>query len=302
MASSITTLLRSAAVACALLLAAQAATAQAPRPAGAAELRARHAALRPQLEKNAFRGPIHIESVERPRSTQGDVYAVVNSPFAALSATLGDAAQWCDMLILHLNTKFCRNRGGGGQGLEQLELRIGKKYDQPVADAPRVLFSWRAVATAADYLNVQLDAPDGPFDTRDYRIVLEAVPLDAEHSFIHLAYSFEFGTASQLALRLYLATVARSKVGFTTLPGRPGAEPEYVGGVRGMVERNTMRYYLAIEAYLGGLSAPPAQQLDKRLQAWFDATEKYPRQLHELDRSDYLDMKRREYRRQQAGG
>jgi hypothetical protein len=72
--------------------------------------------------------------------------------------------------------------------------------------------------------------------------------------------------------------------------------------VRGMVERNTMRYYLAIEAYLGGLSAPPAQQLDKRLQAWFDATEKYPRQLHELDRSDYLDMKRREYRRQQAGG
>jgi hypothetical protein len=206
------------------------------------------------------------------------------------------------MLILHLNTKFCRNRGGGGQGPEQLELRIGKKYDQPVADAPRVLFSWRAVATAADYLNVQLDAPDGPFDTRDYRIVLEAVPLDAEHSFIHLAYSFEFGTASQLALRLYLATVARSKVGFTTLPGRPGAEPEYVGGVRGMVERNTMRYYLAIEAYLGGLSAPPAQQLDKRLQAWFDATEKYPRQLHELDRSDYLDMKRREYRRQQAGG
>ena len=295
-------LLRRAALAVALLLAAGAALAQAPRPASASELRAKYVALRPQLEKNAFRGPVYIESVEQPRSSRGDVYAVVGSPFTTVSAALGDRLQWCDMLILHLNTKFCRARGGGSQGPEQLEMRIGKKYDQPVADAPRVVFTWRALPAAADYMNVQLDAPDGPFDTRDYRIVLEAVPVEGERSFIHLAYSFEFGTASRLALNLYLATVARSKVGFSTLPGRPGAEPDYVGGVRGMVERNTMRYYLAIEAYLGGLAAPPAQQLDKRLQAWFDATEKYPQQLHELDRADYLDMKRREYKRQQAGG
>jgi hypothetical protein len=80
----------------------------------------------------------------------------------------------------------------------------------------------------------------------------------------------------------------------------PGAEPQYIGGVRGMVERNTMRYYLAIEAYLGALAAPPAAQLERRLQAWFDATEKYPRQLRELDRAAYLEMKQREYRRQQA--
>jgi hypothetical protein len=66
------------------------------------------------------------------------------------------------------------------------------------------------------------------------------------------------------------------------------------------MERNTMRYYLAIDAYLDSLKMPPAQQLESRLQAWFDATEKYPRQLHEVERDPYLQMKRVEVQRQTA--
>jgi hypothetical protein len=31
---------------------------------------------------------------------------------------------------------------------------------------------------------------------------------------------------------------------------------------------------------------------------WFAATERYPLQLHELDRSNYLEMKRVEYQRE----
>jgi hypothetical protein len=70
----------------------------------------------------------------------------------------------------------------------------------------------------------------------------------------------------------------------------------YIGGVRGVVERNTMRYYLAIDSYL---DAPGPGQLDKRLGAWFDATEQYARQLHEVERNDYMDMKRHEFQRLQ---
>lgn len=33
---------------------------------------------------------------------------------------------------------------------------------------------------------------------------------------------------------------------------------------------------------------------------WFDATEDYPRQLHEMERGAYLDMKRKELSRQKA--
>ncbi len=67
--------------------------------------------------------------------------------------------------------------------------------------------------------------------------------------------------------------------------------------MRGLVERNTMRYYLAIEAYLGALSAPPPARLEKSLHDWFAAIEGYPRQLHELEQGEYLAMKRNEYAR-----
>jgi hypothetical protein len=36
------------------------------------------------------------------------------------------------------------------------------------------------------------------------------------------------------------------------------------------------------------------------VQSWFAASEVYARQLHEIDREAYLEMKRNEYRRQQA--
>jgi hypothetical protein len=67
-----------------------------------------------------------------------------------------------------------------------------------------------------------------------------------------------------------------------------------------VVERNTMRYYLALEAYLDNLAVPPAQQFEQRLQSWYSATEMYPRQLHEVDLDAYLDMKRREDVRQKT--
>ena len=123
-------------------------------------------------------------------------------------------------------------------------------------------------------------------------LLAEAVPLEGNRSFLHMGYAFSYGTASSVAMKLYLGTIARDKVGFTRADGG------YVGGQRGVVERNTMRYYLAIDAYLRSLAAPPPQQLDQRLQAWFDATEKYPRQLHEVERADYLRMKRNEVARQ----
>jgi len=70
--------------------------------------------------------------------------------------------------------------------------------------------------------------------------------------------------------------------------------------VRGVVERNTMRYFLAIEAYLGAYSMPLAAQPEKSLRDWFAATERYRRQLHELEREQHLSMKRRELARQRA--
>jgi hypothetical protein len=264
---------------------------------GAAGLRAQYAAITPQLANNPFGGPLVLRSEEASRRIDGEVFAVLEHPFARVSAALVDPGQWCDILILHLNTKYCRREQNAGGTV--LDVRVGKKGPQSISSASKLSFHWRPPVQRPDYVAATLEAPEGPYDTRDYRILVEAVPLDATHTFLHMGYATSYGGASELAMQLYLGTIARDKVGFTRASGKGGQE-EYVGGMRGVVERNTMRYHLAIDAYLDSLALPQPQQLERRLQAWFDATEKYPRQLHEVDRDAYLRMKRDEVERQTA--
>ncbi len=265
----------------------------------APSLRQRYATLQPALERSPFRGPVHLASVEGDRTLLGDVHAIISQPFGVISGALAQPEQWCEVLILHLNTKYCRVAGDSPK--PQLDLRVGKKFDQPLGAATRVRFGFRTVSSTPDYLAVELQAPEGPFDTRDYRILLEATPLDDGRTFIHMGYSFSYGSMSRMAMQVYLSTIARDKVGFTVADRQAtGEPPRYIGGMRGAVERNTMRYYLAIDSYLASMSLPPAERVETRFRSWFDATEKFPTQLREIDRETYLAMKRSEYLRQQT--
>ena len=271
---------------------------------GVAAFRARYEALRGQFAASPFKRPLVLESQQGSNDVSGDVYAVVAHPFAQVNAALGGAETWCDILMLHLNTKYCRVQRADGS--VTLQMNVGKKFDQPLGDSYRLTFAWRAAVQRADFLKVNLTADTGPLSTRDYRITLEAMPLDGGNTFVHLSYAFGFSVTGRLAMKAYLATIGRNKVGFTVLGKDARGQPVYVDGIRGLVERNTMRYHLAVEAYLGAstlamASASAARaQFEKRIADWFTAAELYPRQLHEMEQREYLDMKRREYQRQQA--
>lgn len=259
-------------------------------------LKAKYTALTARLADNPFQRPLVLDSAEKPDRLSGDIYAVVDHPFADIGA-LGKPGNWCEVLMLHLNTKHCVVKGEGGGAL--LDVAVGRKFDQPLDQAQHVQFAWKPMTSSADYLAVQLSASDGPMSTRDYRIVFEAAPIASGKSFVHLAYSYGYGTAARLAMKAYLGTLGSGKVGFTVTSRDGQGAPEPVGGVRGVVERNTMRYYLAIDAFL---DSPKSEQLDRRLAAWFDGTERYARQLHEVERADYLAMKQNEYKRLKGGG
>jgi len=298
MANSITSI-RCCIAAC-LAIVLLAGTAHAAEPSGdtAPGLTAKYAELRGQLKDNQFRKPIVLVSSETRDRVAGDMYALVDQPFATVAAALKGSGDWCEIMILHLNTKYCR-ASHGAQGAT-LNVSIGKKHDQPVDEAYRVVFAHDVTAQTADFLQVRLNAEQGPLSTRDYRIVLEAVPVEGGRTFLHLSYSYGFGTAGRVAMQVYLNTAGSNKVGFTVTGTQPDGQRQHIGGMRGVVERNTMRYYLAIEAFLGSLSAPPQARVEKRMRDWFAATERFPRQLHELEQDEYLNMKRREYQRQQA--
>lgn len=276
----------------ALLYAACGAALAAPAAGDAvAALRARQQALHDRLEHNAFGRPLAIESWEKANRMGGDVYAIVQFPFATVAA-LRQAPAWCEVLILPFNTKHCAAAQEGGA--TRLKLRIGRKAQQPAKDAFALEFTYWVVADGEDYLRVELAAPSGPLGTRDYRITLEATPLDGGRSFIHLGYTYGFGVMSRMAMQAYLSTVGANKVGFTVVGRDPQGQPQFVDGMLGATERNTMRYFLAIDAYLASLALPPPQRLTRRLESWFSASERYPRQLHEMDRGEYLALKQKE--------
>lgn len=250
--------------------------------ADAGTLKSRYGELQPQLRSNSYGRQLYIDSTEASNSLQGDVYAVLDHPFDRVKDALQDPNAWCDIMLLPFNTKACHANGN------RLTVRIGRKYNQPVDQAYRLDFGFTNVAASSSYLETRLSAGQGPFGTRDYRIVVEAVPVEGGKTFMHMSYAYGFGGSGRFAMQAYLATAGANKVGFTT------------NGVRGAVERNAMRYYLAIDSFLDTMDVPATQRMEKRIQQWFTASERYPKQLHEMDRNTYVSMKREEYGRQQT--
>lgn len=280
-----------------LLLSVLSAALAAPaRSEDGAPLRARYVALRAELGANDFKRPLYLESSDGTRGLRGDVYAAIDEPYALVGPAVQGAGNWCDILILHMNVKHCRSSAAGST----LAVRIGRKYDQPIDDAYAIDFRYRLESAGADYLRVALEADAGPFGTHGYRIALEAVPIDAGRTFLHLAYAYGYGVAARLAMEAYLHTLGRDKIGFSVAARRKDGAPIYVNGVRGVMERNAMRYFLAVDVYVDSLRAPPSQRIEKRLRDWYAQTERYPAQLHELELAEYLAMKRREIARQSA--
>jgi hypothetical protein len=242
-------------------------------------LRARHAALHQQLASNPFGRPLHVESSASGGAHKGDVYAVIEHPYGVVAPALARPAHWCDILTLQVNIKRCIAAAGG----DALTAFITRKPRDPVDSAQRVDFRYQPAAASADYLRVALSAPAGPVGTRDYKIVLEAAPLDARRTFIHMSYAYTLGWTARLAMDAYLAGTGRDKRGFSV-----------DGGERGVIERSAMRHYLAIEAYLASLAAPAERRLEARLRNWYSAISRYP-QLHEpVGPDEYVEMKRRE--------
>lgn len=281
-----------------LLLAASAqqALAAAPENSSAQALRATHQRLSDKLDKSSFGRPVQLDSMETADGLQGDVYAVVEHPLAEISTALKGSAHWCEVLTLHINNRRC-STASGPQGREMLTLYVVRRYDKPIDQAFELPFVYRVASATPEHLMVELSAESGPLGTSNYRVTLEAVALDERKSFLHFSYSYDHNTMVRLGTMAYLATFGSDKVGFTVLGKTPEGQPDYIRGLRGLVERNAMRYFLTLDAYL---SAPGPEQADRRQRRWFAAAEQYPRQLHEVDLDTYLALKREDRQRDGA--
>jgi hypothetical protein len=260
-------------------------------------LREQHAALAQQLRESPFARPLVLKSHQQGDRLSSEIHAVLPYPYAQLRAALEDPGRWCAMLLLNIKTIDCRL--ATDQAGPLLGVFVGRTGAEDPAQAFRLDFGYRPSASGAHYLDIGLQAPDGPTGTRDYRFRIEAIELSGQRSFVHMTYSYAFNTVGRLAMLTYLATLGRDKVGFTRSQDTAAGLDGFIGGLRGLAERNAMRYFLAVDAYLqADGTGTPAAERERRLQNWFSASERYPRQLHEVDLATYLDMKRAQVQRQ----
>lgn len=276
------------------------AQAQQPTASGVAALQGKHAELLPQLRASAFGAPLVLSSREAGDRVGGDVYAEVDYSIAQVASTFKSPATVCELLILHLNVHACQPSIVDSGDV--LTLVVGPKQARSAGASYRMTYGLRIESANANYLRAVMQADTGPLSTSDYLIVFEAVPLEGNRSFVHLGYAYSYGFMAKLAMQAYLATAGRAKIGFTVVAQGADGQPIYLRGERAALERNVIRYYLALLAHCSANSKPPQEQMEARLRAWFALTERYAAQLHELDLDEYLQEKHDDQARAAAEG
>jgi hypothetical protein len=249
-----------------------------------------------KFEKNSFGFPLFLESFERDDRVYVDVYGIFDQTFSNVVNVLNVPANWCDIVSLHTNVKACTYRELPGSW--QLTFYIGRKVYQPPKDAHQVIYRYRKVVQQQGYLDINLNADEGPLGTKDHRMRFEALPLDGGKTLIHVHYEYSDSVALRVAEKIYFATFGLGKLGFTVTGTDRKGNPVYIGGPRGAIERNAVRYYFAIQSFMNTLHYPEKIRFRMRIIQWYNLTNRYRKQLFDLDRNDYLEFKTMEHTNQ----
>ncbi|HYL80768.1 MAG TPA: hypothetical protein VEU07_08145 [Candidatus Acidoferrum sp.] len=257
----------------------------------AVQLQNRYRALRDGAQRGPFGVPLSVESEDRDDQVSAEVYGIIEHPFEAVKAVLSSPASWCEFAPLHLNVKACTFQAQSPEAL--LTLYLGRKNYQTPDKASSQIYQFAVHTGEPGYMSVVLSAPKGLFGTTAHRFQLEAAAVEGR-TVVALRSSYVPSVVTRVMTVIYLATVGRNRVGFSREDAGPPESPRYVKGFRGLVERSAMRYYLAFEAFLDFGSAPVTQRFEASINAVYSSMERYPRQLHHMEKEEYLDTKRRE--------
>lgn len=261
-------------------------------------------AVRLQLEKNyqefiqtknSRQLPFSLESTDKNKEIRASVKTFLpDISYDLFASRLSDVSQWCEFIPLHLNIKAC----GYSKKNEKLQLGFyvgAKGYMAP--DEAKLLILAVVLVDSEDFLEISFSASKGPFGSSDYYFDFRAIGVD-DGVYLEFDLSSRLGFVSNLA-KIYFATVGAGKVGFSVNGTQSSGEPQYIDGQRGGAERNIVRYLLSIQTYfetVGWETEPDIYQ--RRLERWFDLTQQYEKQLYEMSRKTYLEVKTKERKNQ----
>ncbi len=249
-----------------------------------------------ELEKSPLPIPFYLRSAVSSDASQVDIYGTMEFPFFIVENELLLPSNWCDILLLHDFVRACTYRKVNGTWL--LAVYYVNRFNDPLENAYQLKFEFQNIAQYPGFFDISLAAPDGPFGTKDHRFKIEAIPVEDGKLFVHLRYSYHYGSLAYFAMKNYFSIFSTGKVGFSIIGTDREGNPVYVDGLRGAIERNVVRYYLAILAYMDTLHVPVEQRFEKRIDDWYDLTARF-KQLFEMQKEEYLTFKRQDQKNQQ---
>ena len=265
----------------------------APAAWGAVSMSERYQQLKSGQQATLPGTTIGLVSTEQKELLSAEVTSLLPYSYESATAALLDTANWCQFMPLHFNIKACTHEKLPDG--EQLTLYSGRKGYQTPQESHPLIYRVEDRQQTGSAFKLRLHANNGPAGTSNYLIEVEALDVP-EGVLMHIRSSYRPSLSSNLLTRTYLSTLGRGKVGFT-LDNESG-DGRYVEGVRALIERNVMRYQLAVESYLATQTLPLKERREAVLTHWFRQNESYPKQLHEMDEVEYLAIKRREWRNQ----
>lgn len=263
-----------------------------------ASLNKRYYAIKKYLDQSQFETPIYIHSSLSKQSLKGEVYGLIHNPditFEQLGKAFANYKNWCEFIPLHLNVKACIYQRINKR--RYLTFYVGRKFYQAPEDVYRVRYRFRLVTMTKGYFNVVLNAPYGPAGTSNYLLQLEVMKVE-DMILFRVISSYTPSRRSRFGTSIYLSTKGKNKTGFTVVGVGDDGKPVYVRGIKGIIERNVIRYFLAGKAFMATRKLPYDKRYKALLQYWFLETEKYHKQLYEMSKKQYLKAKLHERQNQ----
>lgn len=262
---------------------------------GAKDMLAAYEEAKPILDNPTPAQPFYLQAKVEDYVQTGVAAVYFEQSVDEIAASLSRLNSWCQVLLLHLNTKACTYSNGDKRKI--LTIYLGRKFYQEPDDAYVMEYDFKS-QKKGDYFSALITADEGPLGTSDYRIQLEVMAID-DRTFGRIRVAQTHSWVSSKAAKLYVATKGRNKQGISIVEYDKNGKPVYSTGERAIAERNLLRYQFAFTAFFKAQEKPKTERFDERLDYWFDQTELYE-QLYEVDRNQYIADKNKEHENQLA--
>jgi len=219
-------------------------------------------------------------------SDANDRYSVIGTTklhpkhaWADVRSSLANPTTWCRMTTLVPDVREC-----AVDAVEEVDYGVHATLTLSVGSGDGgtrqdIEHEFRA-SVGSDALEASLRAPSAALGVRDAGVTVTAKP-GADGVELELEYGLRSSIRSRLATRAYLAGEAGSRPGISYTKDPDGTH-QYVTGVRALIERNAMRYFLAFPALLETGSQTDAAD------AWYEIASHYKADLPERSKEAYI--------------